>query len=160
MRKRFELQHELGARPIEEARFPKGKYRDSLTKALLALQHIYLTPELNTKVFDLLEERVCGHLARTGRPGMSLWEILVLGVVRMVEDVDYDRLLHIANCDMLVRDIMGLKTAWDEHPKVYSYQSIKDNIGWLDEETLEAINALVVSEGHRLKKKRRTRRSY
>ena len=91
---------------------------------------------------------------------MSLWEILVLGVVRMVEDIDYDRLHRIASCDMLVRDIMGLKPAWDESQKVYSYQSLKDNVAWLDEETLEAINLLVVGEGHRLKKKRRTRRSY
>ena len=55
MRKRFELQYELGTRSIEEARFPKGKNRYGLTKALRALQHIYLTPELNTQVFDLLE---------------------------------------------------------------------------------------------------------
>ena len=44
MRIRFELQYELGVRSIEEARFPKSKNRDALTKALLALQHIYLVP--------------------------------------------------------------------------------------------------------------------
>jgi hypothetical protein len=33
----------------------------------------------------------------TGRPGMTLWEILVFGTVRLARDADYDHLHHMAN---------------------------------------------------------------
>jgi IS5 family transposase len=86
---------------------------------------------------------------------MSLWEILVLGVVRLNLNVDYDRLHHMANYDQKLRGILGV------HPisgdwilgKAYKIQTIKDNVSLLDEETLVAINLLVVSAGHNLKKK-------
>ncbi len=89
MRKRFEIQLEIGSRPIEEIDIPL-KSRDELPPVLRALQYIYTTPEINEQVFDLLEYEIV--ITRNGRPGMSLWEILVFGVVRLTLDADYDRL--------------------------------------------------------------------
>ena len=52
---------------------------------LRALQYIYTDPELDKAVFDLLENRLflSSEHRRSGRPGKSLWEILVLGVIRL-----------------------------------------------------------------------------
>ena len=48
MRKRFEVQYELGATPIEKIQIPKS--RDELPPVIRALQYIYTTPDLNEKV--------------------------------------------------------------------------------------------------------------
>lgn len=152
MRKRFELQYELGAKPIDKIRFPE-RSRDELPPVLRALQYIYMTPELNQVVFDLLEEKILsGKNNRTGCPGMSLWEILVLSVVRLALDANYDRLEHVANYDNLVRALLGI-SSWGDNLKRYPRQTLKDNVGLLDEETLKAINKLVVGAGHNLLKK-------
>jgi len=57
MRKRFEQQHKLGIIPIPEVQLPI-KSRDELPPILRALQHIYVTPELNEEVFKILEGKV------------------------------------------------------------------------------------------------------
>lgn len=152
MRKRFELQYEFGAKSIEELKIPE-RSRDELPPVLRALQYIYTTPELNQAVFDLLEEKILsGKNNRTGRLGMSLWEILVLAVVRLALDANYDRLEHVANYDQLVRAMLGIST-WGENLKRYPLQTLKDNVGLLDEATIKEINELVVQSGHNLLKK-------
>jgi hypothetical protein len=57
LRKRFEVQYELGATGIESLRIP-SRSRDELPPVLRALQYIYTTPELNQKIFELLETKV------------------------------------------------------------------------------------------------------
>ncbi len=153
MRKRFELQYELGATPIEKVKIP-SRSRDELPPVLRALQHIYTTDELNKAVFDLLESRIIGDANnRMGRPGMKLWDILVLGTVRLTLDVDYDRLEHIANYDKLVRDLLGV-TTFGEQLKRYPLQTLKDNVKLLDESLLGEINEIVIRAGHQLVKKK------
>jgi hypothetical protein len=150
MRKRFELQYSLGTTPIEKIKIPKT--RDELPPVLRALQYIYQTPEINTKIFEILESKI--KLSQSGRPGMTLWEILVLGIVRLTLDANYDRLEHIANFDSLVRGILGVETnhGFTER-KIYALQTIKDNVSLLDEATIDEISTIVVKSGHQLKKK-------
>ena len=150
MRKRFEIQLELGATPIEEIEVPI-KSRDELPPVIRALQYIYITPEINEKVFKVIEKRINRY--KNGRPGLSLWEILVLGVVRLTLDVNYDRLEHIANYDSLVRDMLGVRSEGFEELKRYSLTSLKENVSKIDDELLEEINEIVVKEGHQIKKK-------
>ena len=90
---------------------------------------------------------------KTGRYGMELWHILVLSVVRLGLDANYDRQEDFANHHKLIRQIMGVETGLGEG-KVFSMQSIKDNVSLLDAETINKINDLVVKEGHRLVKKK------
>ena len=154
MRKRFEQQLDLGQKPIPEVRIPT-RSRDELPPVLMGLQLIFTTPDLNERVFELLESRICGDKQETGRPGMDLWEILVLGVVRLALDCDYDRLHHTANFDGLVRGILGVSsTGFTAGGKEYKYQTIRDNVTLLDEETINKINAVVVEAGHRVVKKK------
>ena len=152
MRKRFEQQKKLGVLSISEVKLPL-KSRDELPPILMALQYIYVTPELNEEVFRILEEKVQKGKKKTGRYGMDLWHILVLSVVRLGLDANYDRLEDFANHHKLIRQILGIETTFGEG-KVFSMQSIKDNISLLDEETIMQINEVVVSFGHQLVKKK------
>jgi hypothetical protein len=148
MRKRFEVQLELGVTPIECIKIPKS--RDELPPVIRALQYIYVTPEINEKVFSLLESRIIPK--KMGRLGLSLWEILVFGVVRLTLDADYDRLEHTVNYDKLVRDLLGVNT-FGGPGKRYPLQTIKDNVALLDEDLINEINEIVVKAGYSLKKK-------
>ena len=154
MRKRFETQLELGSCPIEDIEMP-AKSRDELPPVLRALQEIYINAELNEKIFGIMESKI--QVGLQGRPGMSLWQILVLGVVRSTLNTNYDRVHHIANYDMLVRQLFGHPT-FGLKQKKYSLQSIKDNVELLTEEMLDEINEAVVSYGHSVKKKPRGKR--
>src|SRR5664279_4611642 len=106
MCQRFEQQMSLRTVAISNARFPL-KSRDELPPVLKALQYIFVTSELNEKVFLFLENKIVANKKKTGRPGMDLWHILVLAVVRHTLSTNWDRLEHLANYDQLVREIMG-----------------------------------------------------
>jgi len=90
MRKRFECQLQMGQTAIEKIEIPL-KSRDELPPILAGLQWMFLTPEVNEEIFEILEEKVQGDKKQTGRPGMELWHILVLGVVRLGLDCDYEQ---------------------------------------------------------------------
>ena len=152
MRQRFETHTDLGQTPIEQVVIPL-KSRDELAPVLAGLQWIFCTPEINRSVFDLLEKKVLGgKLAHTGRPGMPLWHILVLGVVRLCLDCDYDRIEHIARYDRLVRQIMGVEKFGEDAAPLH-HRTISDNICLVDEALLAEINAIVVRHGQPLLKK-------
>jgi IS5 family transposase len=69
MRHRFQQQTSLGITPISEIKFPL-RSRDELPPVLMGLQHIFITPELNEKVFALLEKKIVEGKKKTGRKGM------------------------------------------------------------------------------------------
>ena len=105
----------LGAISIAEVKLPL-KSRDELPPILMALQHLYVTPELKAEAFLVLEEKIMRGKKKTGRYGMELWHILVLSVVRMGLDADYDRLEDLANHHRLIRQIMGVETGFGKGP--------------------------------------------
>ena len=149
----------MGITPIPEVKFPL-RSRDELPPVLKALQYIFVTPELNEKVFSLLEKKVCAGKKKTGRTGMDLWHILVLSVVRHTLDTNWDRLEHIANYDLLIRKILGVNMeTFGGLEKEFSYQTIVDNVSLLDEQLLHEINAMVTAHGWRLgaTKKKKTK---
>lgn len=145
MRKRFEFQLQLGQTPIEKIEIPL-KSRDELPPILTGLQWIFLTSEVNEEIFQLLEKKVQGDAKQTGRPGMDLWHILVLGVTRMGLDCDYDRLEHHANFDVLLREILGL-TPFKDGGRSFHQKTLSQNVCHVDEELLGQINAVVVRHG-------------
>ena len=155
MRQRFQQQMNLRTIAISDVKFPL-KSRDELPPVLKALQHIFITPELNEKVFQLLEEKICSGKKKTGRKGMDLWHILVLAVVRHACGTNWDTLETWANHHELVRRVMGVHaTAFIEDEKIeFNYQSILDNVSLLDEALLRDIDKLVVDAGHKLVKKK------
>jgi hypothetical protein len=79
---------------------------------------------------------------------MDLWQILVLGVVRLGLDANYDRLEHTANYDTLLRQMLGVaETPWGQGAKVFHHQTLRDNVALVDEALLQEINALVAAAG-------------
>lgn len=154
MRQRFEQQLSLRTVAIHDVEFPL-KSRDELPPVLKALQYIFITAELNEKVFVLLEKKISAGKRKTGRKGMDLWHILVLAVVRHTLNTNWDRLHDTANYHQLVRSIMGIyETGFNTEKMVFEYQCILDNVSQLDEDFLGEVNQLVVEAGHKLLKKK------
>jgi hypothetical protein len=154
MRHRFEQQTTLGITPINEIRFPL-RSRDELPPVLMGLQHIFITPELNEKIFALLEKKIVQGKKKTGRRGMDLWHILVLAVVRHTLDTNWDRLEHIANYDVLLRKTLGVHVEKFGIEEIeFAYQTIVDNVSLIDDNLLHEINLIVVEYGHNLLKKK------
>jgi len=152
MRKKFEQQLSLGIVPIGEVKI-REKSRHQLAPLLKALQYIFVTPELNTEVFTILEDHILKHKRKTGRLGMSLWEIFVLSLVRLNLNIDYDFLLDQANNHVELRGIMGVDRSDFKIGKDYANQTLRDNVGLLDEEVLRQLNEVIVSASHGMIKK-------
>jgi IS5 family transposase len=147
MRQPFPAQPDLQVTPIEKIRLPL-KSRDELPPLLAGLQWVWMHPTLKAEIFALLEAKILVGKKATGRPGMDLWQILVLGVVRLGLDADWDRLEHIANYDTLVRQMLGLPaTPWDDESKRFGHQTLRDNVALLDDELLQRINARIAAAG-------------
>jgi IS5 family transposase len=155
MRQRFEQQITLGTVAIADVQLPL-KSRDELPPTLAALQYIFVTAELNNKVFTLLEEKICAKKKKTGRTGMDLWHILVLAVVRHATNTNWDTLEGLANYHALIRQVMGVHNLGFSGQEciAFKYQTILDNVSLIDEELLYEINQLVVEAGQKLLKKK------
>ena len=152
MRKARKSQMKLGEVNIADIEFDL-RSRDETPKLLMGLQYIFCTYELREEVFKILkkiipEETDPDH----GRPGMELWKILVLGVLRLNGNWDYDKLQDIANNHVKVREMLGHSKIMDEEYR-YALQTLKDNVSLFTPEVLDEINQVVVKAGHSLVKK-------
>jgi IS5 family transposase len=153
MRKRFEVQLALGRTPIEKVVMP-ARSRDELPPVLAGLQWVFQNGEISSRIFELLERKIMGGKKATGRPGLDLWQIFVLGVVRLALDCDYDRLEHLANYDSLLRQILGLSPVLSDEEKPFHYKTLSENVCHVDEDLLREVNALVVQAGRAVFKKK------
>jgi hypothetical protein len=82
---------------------------------------------------------------------MDLWQILVLGVVRLGLDADWDRLEDLANHHQLIRQMLGLPAVpWGQEARVFARQTLRDNVALVDAELLQEINALVAGAGRKV----------
>lgn len=134
------------------------KSRDDIPQLLRGLQYIYTEIDLRQRVFAILEEVMParadgkGKASRqTGRPGMEQWKILVLGVLRLGLNVDYDRIQELANQHKTIRQMLGHSDWLDEQE--YELQTIRDNVSLFTPEILDRINQEVINAGHSLLKK-------
>jgi transposase, IS5 family len=154
MRKRFEQQFTIGCIPINGVIIPTAKRSGALPGLCAALKEIFITPEWNEKVFEILERKILPENNKTGRPGMDLWQLFVLSQVRLCQNISYDELHDLANHHILVRQIMGVEKGFG-HPKhMFGYQNIIDNVGLLDDETVKDLNRVIVEFGHKVFKKK------
>ena len=128
-----------------------SRCRDEIPQLLIGLQFIYGKPDVRAETFRILREEVPVKDINTGRPGMHLWQILVLAVLRVNCNWDWDKIMYMANTHGQIRRMMGIGE-WDD--KTFSLQTIKDNVVLLKPETLNKIGLLVIGEGHKLVKKK------
>ena len=149
MRQTHAKQPQLGQILVEKVKFDLQS-RDDIPQILRGLQHIYTTVELREIVFSELEKLIpAGVDTGNGRPGMDLWNIFVLGTLRLNLNIDYDRLMELANEHRSLRLILGHDGAFDIE-YVYRLQTLKDNLRLFTPEVLDAANQAVVKAGHRL----------
>ena len=106
MRKVIAPQIKLGEIDISKIEFDLQS-RDEIPKLLMGLQHIYRTPPIREKVFNVLKQIVPKPSQETGRPGMDLWKILVLGTLRLNCNWDYDKVQEMANNHDKLRKMLG-----------------------------------------------------
>lgn len=88
-----------------------------------------------------------------GRLGMDLWNILVLGTLRLNCDWDYDKLREMADNHKTLRQMLG--HGIEEADKRYALQTLRDNVSLLTPEVLDRINQVVVRSGHTLVRKKK-----
>jgi hypothetical protein len=155
MRQRFEQQIRLGQIPVSEAEI-NLKSRDPYMHLMRALKEIFLTPEYNKQVFNILERKIMAGKKATGRRGMDLWHIFVLAQVRLGLNTNYDRLHTMANSDHLLRGVMGVEMNAGFEKQRFEYQQIIDNVTLLDDETVKELNKVILQFGHDVFKKKDT----
>ena len=146
MRKTLDSQLKLGQIPIAEMKI-NPKDRDDIPAVLAGLRALYVDENVRAKIFEILEERVRPEVDHTrGRPGMDLWRIFVLGVVKQALNIDFDRLRNLADEHRSLRQMLGHSDYVED--MAYRLQTIIDNVSLLSEDMLREINAVVVRCGH------------
>ena len=153
MRQVIDSQMQLGEQTIAAIVLDPNS-RDDIPQLLCGLQYIDTTPGVRERVFAILEQILPPQPGNpdgavdpnNGRPGMSQWEILVLGVMRLGLDADYDRLQQLANEHKTLREMLGHSDF--AKGKRYALQTLRDNVRLLTPELMDRINQEVVRAGH------------
>lgn len=153
MRSVSKPQLQLGELAIADIKIDT-RSRDDIPQLLQGLQYLYTDKTLRAEIFQVLakltpEETSSEH----GRPGMALWNILVMGTLRLNLNCDYDRLLELVNQHKTIRQMLGHGLIDDD--ETYSLQTIRDNVQKFTPEVLDEINQIVLRASQSLKKKNR-----
>ncbi len=147
---RGKQQIRLGEVPIEKIQLDL-KSRDDIPVVLRGLQAVYGDLRMRKQLFEWLEsalgsDRDLGN----GRPGMPLWSMLVLAVLKEGLNCDWDRLHELVNQHGTLREMLGDSRFGGER---YHRQTLIDNVSLLRPELLRAVGELVVSTGHEVVRK-------
>ena len=133
-----------------------SKSRDDIPAVLKGLQHIYTNAPLRERVFALLLEQVRpGVDLKVGRPGMDLWRIFVLAVLKQGLGCDFDRLQELANQHQTVRQMLGHGDGFrKDQTSDYQLQTLIDNVSLLSPQLLSQIGQVIVQSGHEVARKK------
>jgi transposase, IS5 family len=131
----------------------KEKSRDDIPQLLEGLKYIFLDETLRQKIFDILLNIFPKTInLHDGRPGMDMWSIFVIAVLRVNLNCDYDRIHNLVNNHKTIRQILGHGVLDDQES--YCLQTLKDNVSLLTPEILSQIDQLVIQTGHEWIKKK------
>jgi hypothetical protein len=148
-------QLQLGETDIADIKLD-ARSRDDIPQLLRGLQFLYTNAAIREEVFALLQQVVPDDTdAGKGRPGMHLWQVLVMGTLRLNLNWDYDRLQEMVNHHKTIREMLGHGLRDDSHH--FGLQTLKDNVSLLTPEILDQINQVVVKAGHSIAKKKKAR---
>ena len=152
MRNVIPMQLQLGETDIADIQFDH-RSRDDVPQLLQGLQYLYTDKTLRDEIFSALEGLVSDDIdAKVGRPGMHLWQILVMGSLRLNLNWDYDHLLEMVNNHKTIRQMLGHGIRDDEDQ--YRLQTLKDNISLFTPKILDELNQIIVKAGHKVLKKK------
>ncbi len=147
MRKTIEPQIKIGEIIIPSISLDI-RSRDEIPKLLRGFQSVYCNRVVRDAVFDELMDLIPKNIdPNKGRQGMDLWNIFVLGTLRLECNWDYDKLLEMANEHKTIR-LMLLHSPEDNYR--YALQTLKDNISLFTPEVQDRINVIIVKHGHEI----------
>jgi len=148
MRKFQDLYFKFGEVPISEIKID-FKSRDDIPQILIGLKAIYEDGNSLNQIIKILNK-----LAPTkmGRPGLDLWRVFVLAMIKLNLNCDYDRLQELANQHFTIRQMLGIGTFEKAH---FELKTIQNNIRLFTPEVLEEINEVIVKLGHRVSSKKK-----
>ena len=147
MRSVLSLQPQLGAIDIGAIQLDP-RSRDDIPAVLKGLQCVYCDRACRDALFALLERHVLPGTDRSlGRPGMDLWQVLVMGILKQGVNCDFDRLTELVNNHIQVRQMLGLGAAGFDCGQ-FHLQTVIGNVSLLSVDLLEQVNRVFVAAGH------------
>ena len=147
MRKAFSSQLRLDCLAIDELQLNLN-CRDEIIPILEGLKHVFGQPGLRDALIKLVAADItCGRRDDTGRVGFDYWQIIVMAVVRLGCNVDYDKLQDLCENHRALRCLLG-SGDWDETN--FAARRIRNTLCLLTPSTLEKMNHLVVVQGQQL----------
>lgn len=147
MRKAFSSQLRLDCQAIEDLQLNLN-CRDEIIPILEGLKHVFSHPELRHALIELVAADITGGKRDdTGRVGFDYWQIIVMAVVRLGCNVDYDKLQDLCENHRALRCLLG-SGDWDDSN--FAARRIRNTLCLLKPNTLEKMNHLVVVHGQQL----------
>ena len=148
MRRIMTEQMQIGEVGIPDIEFDL-QCRDEVPEVLQGLQEIYNDKETRRDIFQILKELIPENIRiDTGRWGMDLWKILVMGTLRLCCDWNHDHLHDQVNNHRTIRQMLGHGLL--DFCYRYRLQTVKDNMALITPEIMDKINQVVVKAGHRM----------
>ena len=150
MRTVIELRRPLGSVPVKEIELDASS-RDDIPALPVGIQAIYKDEALRNELFALPDGRILLDRRRdTGRPGMDLWAVLVMGVLKQCLRCDYDRLQDLVNCHMKVRQMLDHGNLDESECEI---QNIRDKVELMTPELLREAGRLIARADAKLSRK-------
>ena len=147
MRKLRNRQLERGEIRIKDIKL-NFKSRDDVPALLFGLQYLYSQKALRDRLFAIMNEYIRpGVSKKVGRPGMAMWNILVMGVVKQGLGCNFDQLHELVNEHKTLRKFLG-HVSDDDYQ--YHYQTLVDNVSLLTPKLLGKVSLLIVQAGHKV----------
>jgi hypothetical protein len=120
--------------------------RDEIPQLLRGLQFVYNDEKSRSEVFKLLWKVVPKNIDKNnGRQGMNLWRILVLGMLRLTCNCDYDKLQELANNHRTLRQMLGHGLLDNQFN--YHRQTLNDNLRLFTHEVLDKVSYIIANAG-------------
>ena len=119
-------QRQLGQRLIRDIRVAADT-RDDLPAVLLGFQPLWGDRVFRKVVSRILNKKILPKSdRRQGRPGMDLLSILILGIVKQANRLDFDKLQELANEHKTLRRFLGHSDIRDE--RRHSLKTLERNV--------------------------------
>lgn len=145
MRNIIKIQTDMFINSIEEIELDTHS-RDEMPQILMGIKSLYSDSKIYISILNELKKMLPSKINYTlGRPGMDLWHILVLGLVRLSHNCDFDKLTDLANNHKNLRLFLNLSATDTTR---YGRQTLVDNLSFFTPEILERINDIVVAHGY------------
>jgi len=144
MRKAYETQGQLGCCSIEQLELNLD-CRDEIIPILFALKHVFAQQTLRERLCRLVAGDVNRNTSDdTGREGFDYWQIIVMAIVRLGCNLNYDKLQDLCENHRALRCLLRVGD-WDETS--FRGRRIRDAVCLLQPETIALLNQEIVEHG-------------